>query len=207
MIPYIIMTPGDNTRKEHILNQLKEQEIDKHNMVPAIMHHSQPCVGIMRSFKQCIKWAQREGMKECCILEDDCLFLCKGAWKRFLELNTWITEHTEDNRPCDIFLTNIYDGTPVPLNYFTARVDGKLSGLTCSIIKSKFYDTLLQAEEPYNLDTWISEIAHANIYCAYPFLVLEKGGYSYNAQNVTNHNHLIETRYKLINCDELNNRI
>lgn len=195
---YIIHCVGDEIRYNNTLKQFDSQNVKyDYEIIPATMHSSQPCVGIMRSFKECIQKAKGAKLNYCMILEDDFNCLSETALHDFIAIWNFYSWNLKDN----IFLAGVYSGDVIPeFDNFKpfARVRNKISGLHAMIVPALLYDEILNAEEPYNLDYYLSEIAKLKINVCYPFLIMQNDGYSYNKKEKTNYNENIHLKYKLI---------
>lgn len=191
---FVIKTPKDSLRLNNVLDQFETQRIDDFTFMDAIMIPDAPRVGIMRSFKLCIQHAKDKHLPWVAIFEDDLKCLSPTAIRDFIELSTGPI-----SKEPFLFLGGFYEGEPVPISNQIARIEGKLSGLHAMIVPEELYDTLLAAEEPYHLDFWVSMIAKIPIYSAYPMLIVQQDGYSYNMNKVTSYTKNLHLKYKLIN--------
>jgi len=201
MLTYIIHNIENTARRERLMKELEVQtqhceEMLDAEIVKAIMVPKFPQRGISQSHKMCVQKAKDAGAKEVCILEDDVWFVCDKSFKRFL------TEYENMPADGDLFFAGCYDGVFQPITDTLAHATEKLSGLHCYIVKEKFYDKFLSADETYNLDFWLTvpNFGNAKSYCTYPFVALQHDGYSDNTKTVTKYNQHIGRRFKVWNC-------
>lgn len=189
----VIHAIGDKIREENIKKQFESQSIKlDYQIVPAIMNPYQPAVGIMRSFKKCISVAIENDWEEVCIFEDD--FKCLGT--KSIEIFFELFKSEIKNKISGLFLAGIYEGEIAQPFWSVSKVFGKMSGLHAIIIPKEYYEDILNAEEPYNLDHWISQIANLECYVAYPLLIVQNDGYSYNKGEKTFYTENLHHRYR-----------
>jgi GR25 family glycosyltransferase involved in LPS biosynthesis len=197
MIPvFVISTPGDEVRKANYEKQFEEQWIFDYKVVKAIMYPKQPCTGIARSHKAAVTIAKENNYSEVMIVEDDIEYLKPNSHKRFIDIYAGLPPNV------NILVGCLYDGTPVPVTDKVAKIEGKVSGLICYIIRQNYYDKFLEADEIYNIDYWISnpDMGNAVIWGAYPMICLQKDGlFSYNTLQKVEYNEYHGSRYKLWN--------
>lgn len=196
MIKILVISSPDPIRQENVKKQFENQYgewSDVVQCVSAVMYPSQPCVGILRSFKKCIEIAKESKWAEVMILEDDFYCLITDSLNRFIDTYTRYKPYKA------LLLAGLYEGKPYPIYEDFYRVDDKLSGLHAIIVPEGLYDVLLTAEEPYQLDYWISMIAKIPTYITYPFLILQNVGYSYNSKKEVDYNSALHLKYKLAN--------
>ena len=189
----LVISSPDPIRQANIKTQMKGQTFEFFwKSVPAIMYPSQSCVGILRSFKSCIKIAKDAFLPEVLILEDD--FHCLSPTSLETFINLWHRYALNDG----VLLGGIYEGEVMELFKGVGKVEGKLSGLQAMIVPENLYDIILQAPEPYQLDYHLSMEAKIPIYVAYPFLIIQNDGYSYNVKGQTNYNENLCKKYRCI---------
>jgi hypothetical protein len=193
MTPYIIHNPARTDRYDLLMEELSSQGITEYEIIPAEVSYKNTMSAINRSHKKAIGLAQERGLPNCLIAEDDLLFVCQGAYKRFLEV------FQDISADYDLFLSGFYDSLPIPVTDRYAKLEGKLSGLHLYIVNSKFYNTFLNAEEIYNLDYWLSSPEHGKAisYSAYPMLCIQRDGWSDNVKANTDYNTGLRLRYKI----------
>lgn len=191
---FIIHCVGDEIRHNNILKQFESQTTKyDYEIVPAIMNPSQFSVGLMRSFKKSIQKAKENYYPEILILEDDFNCLCNHSIKMLI--NTW-NDMIDQN---GILLGSCYEGEIKQLSDKYGVIEGKLAGLNSVIIPASLYDIILDAEEPYHLDFWISMISKIPVYVAHPFLIVQLDGiFSYNQKEITNYTQSLHLKYKMI---------
>lgn len=193
----VICTPKDPVRFENVHKQFKHQSFKytEHElfMMPALMYPDQPSVGIKRSFCQAIRYAKIKGWEEVVIFEDDVNMLHPESLRMFFDI--W-----NEHKPDGILLGGIYEGILIKTEgEKIAQIQRKFSGLHATIIPQSLYNKLLTAEEPYNLDHWISMKSGIHSYVCDPMLIMQNDGYSYNAKEVTQYGKYIHMKYNLIN--------
>lgn len=195
----IISTPGDQIREQRTmfnlasqLDSLKTEGITfELKILPAVMDRIMPRRGISKSHRQIVQQAKDTNLSEIMILEDDVRFLDKEGLSRFLNAATRIP------KDCDLYFAGLYDGDIGTEFTGYAQVSGRISGLHCYIVYSKFYDTFLSADENLNLDYWLSEYNKPVMYCAYPMQALQYDGYSYNVKQEMTYSYGLNKKYKL----------
>jgi len=190
----VISTPNDHTRFHNTWRRFGGQTLEvDYECLPAIMNYEQPAVGIMQSFKKAIQTAMDSLEPSVAIFEDDLSFTSPDSLKRFYGL--YNDYHVGE---LGLFLGGFYQGEPKELTNEIARVEGKVSGLHALIVDQKWYGTILEAEEPYNLDHWLSVVKKVPIFAAYPMLVMQQDGLmSYNAKKVMNYTKDLHLKYKI----------
>lgn len=194
MEKFVISTPGDNKRSQRLFHVLSTQGLELNKDVQifsAIMDNTMPRRGILRSHKSIVNYAKQKGLLEVMIMEDDLRFLSSKSIEIFLNINKLIP------KDCDMFMAGLYDGIIDKTYSKYAAVSGQIAGLHCYIVKEKFYDQYLDAPEDFNIDYTLSEVLKATIYTAYPMLVMQYDGYSYNTQKDQVYNYNIHKKYKL----------
>lgn len=191
---HIIHNPARTDRYSLLIEELKSQDIQEYEIIPAEVSYKNTMTAISKSHKKIVRMAQERGLKEVMIAEDDLEFVAPGAFKRFLEV--FKSEVPSDY---DLYLSGFYDSIPNPITDKLAKLEGKLSGLHLYIVSEKFYETFLNAEEIYNLDYWLSAPEHGNCiaYSAYPMVCIQRDGYSDNVKSITNYNEGLKMRYKI----------
>jgi len=200
----IITTPNNPERINNVKKQFAGQSFkydrDEFVHIDAIMLSSQPQVGIMRSFKKAILYAKLRNWKEVAIFEDDLNFLHPDSLQMFF--NTW--KKYGFGSYGDFLLGGIYEGDPKPMGPEITdiyQINGKFSGLHATIFPELMYDIVLSAEEPYNIDHWLSAIRKFPAFVCNPMLIMQNDGFSYNAKCETAYNKMIHKKYNLILYD------
>lgn len=195
----LIISSPDLIRQRNVHIQFANQTKQvSYELFPAIMM-STARYGIAKSHKACIKLAKDRGWPQVTIVEDDVDFL--SPYSLEIYFNT-ISKLPED---WDIFTGGLFSGeienNDTTLGY--SSVKGSMSGFHLIVVNEKFYDTFLSASETMNIDYEISEILKAKIYVAYPILVSEIPGFSYNSGKNQNYSELLCKKYRCINdCGE-----
>lgn len=195
----VIHNPHDRVRAASLEKEMQSQGLKKeeYNIIQAVMNPGTPAVGIMQSHKNCIEFAKKQNAARVCIIEDDVKFLAPNTLSMLFYNATVLKTVTE----YDILLAGMYEGTPEYIEACPSvvKVSDKFSGLICYVIQSHFYDRFLEAEQPYQLDFWLHNMAKAQVFCVYPMIAIQHDGYSYNRKEITRYNEWLHTKYKLFN--------
>ena len=193
---FVISTPNDAVRKQNYETQFKEQGITDYEIIQAEMILKAPVWGIVRSHKKAIQLAKYRNYPEVIVAEDDLKFTCHNSYRRFISIYKDVPEHV------NLFLSGWYDSDPKTVTDKIASLEGKISGLHFYIVRANFYDTLLAADEAYNLDYWLSspEFGRAITWGANPMVCIQNDNYSYNTRQITQYNTYLHARYKIWNC-------
>lgn len=196
---FVIQTPNDDERKESFTREFASQEFPELEIsltyAEAVMDWTMPQRGISTSHRSIVQYAHNNNLDEVLILEDDVCFLDKMALAKLINLSKLIP------KDCDLLFAGLYDGKIGEEFSNYARVEGKISGLHCYIVKKKFYEKFLSADPIYNLDSYLSTELKAVSYCMYPFVAIQHEGHSYNRKTTggTSHNYNLHKKYKLTN--------
>lgn len=172
-------------KKELFTDVFAEQNIDDYEIFQAqiIQYNSIP-ENISESFKTVIRQAKERGDKEIVIFEDDILFTSPNGWKYFL-----------DNKPDDYdlyiggsyFIDNRINYTP-PLVKVKEYV-----GNQCIMISQRYFDVWLNSDSGKHCDT--AQNGKGEFYLCFPFVALQRHGWSANAQALVNYNPIIPKEY------------
>ena len=159
-----------------LMEVLKEQNITDYEIWPCLIY---PDVveSINASHKMVVKKAKDDGLKECCIAEDDLFIPHKNGWEWFLK-----------NKPerFDIYVGGNY----LPFDKMgegAFKVDC-IVGLHLYIIHSRYYDTFLDTPNKRHIDT---EQKSKEMYCCYPMAAIQRAGFSANNKSVVNYNGIL----------------
>ena len=130
---------------------------------------------IAASHKKIVQWAKDNDLKEVCIAEQDMYFTCPDSWKYFLE-----------NKPKEY---SVYTSS----TYLMPLSANMLTGFHLYFVHHSFYDTFLSVKENNHIDTAISDLKSNHKIC-YPFVALQRPGFSFNAKHLemVNYNILIK---------------
>jgi hypothetical protein len=131
------------------------------------------------------------GENEVLILEDD--FVCLSPYAIQEIISVYFTNPVQNG----ILLGGFYEGNPVEINDEIAQIHGKLAGLHAIIVPKQHFQTILDAEEGYHLDYTLSMIAKIPIYSLYPMQIVQRDGFSYNANAVTHYTEELHRKYKI----------
>lgn len=128
--------------------------------------------GISKAHKQIVRFAKETKKDFVVIGEDDIEFTAPKAYEYFIK-----------NIPqdYDIYLSGYYFGRPDENN-----IIAKFSGLSLYIVHSKYYDSFLEADEHYHLDTALCMKGGKFVVCD-RFIATQKEGYSDNVKKVVNY--------------------
>lgn len=174
-------------KKELFENALSEQNIDDYEIFQAqiIQYNSIP-ENISESFKSVIRQAKERGDKEIVIFEDDILFTSPNGWKYFL-----------DNKPDDYdvyvggsyFIQNGVDYKP-PLVKIKSWIGNQMI-----MISQKYFDIWLKSDSTKHCDG-VHE-GKGDFYVCFPFVGLQRSGWSSNSQAIVNYNPIIPENFTL----------
>ncbi len=194
MLTFVISNIADQARTQSYQKEFQEQGILNYEVFPAIMYPKMARKGISMSHKACVQIAKDRGEPCVHIHEDDCWYLQKGAYKRFLGIY-----HTEVPKDADMVFGGNYDGIFTPITSRLALAEGKKAGMISYIVNSHFFNAFLSADENYNIDHFLTapDLGNAKCYTCYPMLVLQHDGLSYNTGVVTNYNQEMHRRFRL----------
>jgi GR25 family glycosyltransferase involved in LPS biosynthesis len=191
----IIHNVNNEIRKQHFLEQFAIQGITDYEIIPAQMIPKMPRTGISRSHKKAVRRAIELNLEEVIIMEDDVLFYNNDSFKKFIHGRTHVPADY------DMYLGGIYQGKLQPLELGISKINGKLAGMHAYFLNKKFYEAVLNSEEHYNLDHYLSVLIGGNFYTCDPLQIIQKDGYSDNTKSVTQYNTYLKTQYKLDNGD------
>lgn len=139
---------------------------------------------INATHKAIIRYAQENKLKEVCIIEDDCCFPAEDGWQRFLA-----------NKPKDY---SVYIGgtylvhEPEKWQPPLIKVDAWV-GNHCIIVSEAYYDRFLGVSDKEHIDTAQSGLG--DFYCVFPFVALQRPGFSSNAMQQVNYNSLLKPEW------------
>jgi hypothetical protein len=155
-----------------LMETLKRQGIVDYKIWPALIYGT-VIESINASHKMIVREAQERGLEMCCVWEDDCMIPASDGWSRFLEMLPPF--------PFDMYLAGTY-GLDHPI---TCKID-KINGLQAYIIHSRFYDTFLSSPPDQHID--VSLDLKGVYYVEYPFIALQRKGWSSNSKNISDKN-------------------
>lgn len=166
----VISLPERADRKKHIIQEFKEQGIEKYEFWEGVKHDL-PFVGIQRAHKQIVLDAKNKGLTEVCIAEDDLSFPDIGAWNYFIE---------SVPESYNLFLSSIYWGIIKEDNTVE-----DFSSLTLYLIHSSYYDTFLSTPENQHIDR--GQKGRGKFVVCNPFTSFQIEGYSDNVKRETDY--------------------
>lgn len=174
-------------KKELFTDVFKEQNIDDYEIFPAVIfQQTSPPEAISESFKTVIREAKERGDKEIVVFEDDILFTSPNGWKYFLD-------HKPDNYDVYIggsyFIQNDTEYKP-PLVKVKSWVGNQML-----MISQRYFDRWLNTDSKNHCDTAQSGLGE--FYVCFPFVALQRSGWSANAQAIVNYNPIIPEGYTL----------
>lgn len=129
---------------------------------------------INASHKMIVQKAKEDGIKECCIAEDDLKFESENGWEWFLK-----------NKPevYDIYAAGSYMSFTRPQEPGALRVEC-IVGFHLYFIHEKFYDSFLATKDTEHIDT----AQKGDLYVCYPFAAIQRPGFSANNKSQVNYN-------------------
>lgn len=175
----------DNRRQErydNYTNELERQGVTEYEVFPCILSKT-VVESINTSFRMIVQKAKDEGLKECCIWEDDNYFPSEKGWDYFLsnkpkEYDLYIGgSYLKDNRI-------EYVSPIVKVNSYV--------GNHCIIIHEKYYDTFLSTPTNEHIDT--AQDKKGDFYLCYPMAALQRSGFSSNNMAVCDYNAILEEK-------------
>lgn len=160
-----------------LIAELKRQKIKSYEIWPCIMR-SNIVSSINASHKMIVAQAKQQGLKECCIAEDDVMFPHEKGWEWFLE-----------NRPdgYDIYSGGNYMSFERPQKTGAFRVKC-IVGFHLYMVHESYYDKFLATPDEQHIDT---EQKSENMFCVYPFAAIQRPGFSANNKTICNYNSIL----------------
>ena len=166
---------------DRLIKLFNEQGIVNYKFWDAVVLTHSIVESISESHKSIIRWAKENNLKECYIAEQDLFFTMPNGWEYFI-----------DNKPesFDIYLggnyliDNPHEWKP-PLIKLRRYV-----GNHCIVVSEKYYDTFLSVDSKQHIDTAQDDLG--DFYCCYPFVALQRSGWSANAKAIVNYNTTIK---------------
>ena len=183
IVPNVLYDDRFPDRFHHIAEEMKVQGIENYNLCSPI-YASSVVESINLSQKKIVQDAKDRGDKYTCIIEDDIEFACKGAWDYFLKnmpksFSVYIGgSYLIDNR-------NEYKEPLVKVNEWV--------GNHCIIIHESYYDKFLALPSNQHIDT--ANRGLGDFYVCFPFVALQRAGFSSNNMAVCDYNQSIPKEY------------
>lgn len=164
----------DNIHAEDYDRLIKEFEIQKveYRFWDAIMVEYKAVEGINASHKMIVRWAKENGLDEVIIAEQDLMFTSPNSWKYFME---------QKPREFDIYLSCTYGSLEHKM----------VCGFHLYIIHSGFYERFLNVPDKIHIDTAMDGLK-GNYHFCYPFIALQRVGYSANNMAVVDYNKIFK---------------
>jgi hypothetical protein len=167
------------------IEELRLQGINEFEVHPAIVLSHSVVESISESFKSVIKSAKENGDKNICIMEDDIMFSSPKSWGYFL-----------NNKPekFDIYIGGTYVmDNRIEYKAPVIKVNNYV-GNHCIIVNESYYDMWLQTDSKKHCDT-VHECGE--FYLCFPFIALQRVGWSANNGTLVDYNHKIPKEYIL----------
>lgn len=174
-------TDYSNDRLNSFTKEMNEQDISQYKVWDGI-HDANRVRGINRAHKQIVQYAKENQLPEVCIMEDDCVFLGKGAFEYYLQ-----------NKPTsyDLWLGGISNRLKIQEDHIT-----DFRGMTLYTAHEKFYDVFLSVPETVNIDAGLKGLGK---YFLCPKIVCsQRAGYSYHKKRHKDYSHLLK-QYETFN--------
>lgn len=179
----IIYDARRSEKYEPLMEELKTQGILDFTIWPAIMQND-IVESISESFKMVVRDAKEKGLKECLIMEDDCFFSSPNGWGYFLK-----------NKPekYSLYLGGNYlidnrTEYKAPLTRINEYIGNQLL-----LINETYYDTFLNVDSKLHIDQ--AQNGLGEFYVCFPFVALQRPGWSANNQAPCNYNALLKDEY------------
>ena len=174
----VIHNFDSHERFESLMNEFKNQNIRDFKFIDAVHDVHSAKRGINQAHKNCIRYAKSHLLDEVCIMEDDVAFTKNDSFQYFL-----------GKKPLDfdIYLSGIYLGDIDEDN----RVKD-FCGLHCYIVKSKFFDKFLSANDDEHIDRALANLGDYHV--CNPFAAIQYNGFSYNTKMDMNYDDLLKNR-------------
>jgi hypothetical protein len=148
-------------RLSPLVDELKGQGILDYKIWHPVEDTSSVVRSINLSHKAIVEDAKNRGIKEVCIIEDDCTFTCKDSWRYFLS-----------NKPKDYDLY-LWGSFLIPIT------NGMVCGFHLYCVSEKFYDKFLSLPPDIHIDTGM-DVLKGDYHFCYPFPALQRKGFSFN---------------------------
>ena len=171
MILNVIYDSRRGEKYDLLISELESNKVD-YKIWEAEVQKESVVSSINASHKNIVRWAKENNLKEVAIAEDDIWFTCDESWEYFL-----------DNKPSeyDLYLASTYV-PPISNNV--------ICGFHLYLVHSDFYDTFLSVPDNEHIDTVFNNM-NGNYKFCYPFVALQRSGWSSNNKCVVNYNSLI----------------
>jgi hypothetical protein len=174
-------TEWSDERYLSFTKELFEQNIANYKIWDGI-HDANRVRAINRAHKQIIQYAKESGLREICVMEDDCIFLHDGAFNYYLE-----------NKPqnFDIYMGGISNKLRVEDDYIT-----DFRGMTLYTVHESFYDKFLSVPETVNIDAGLKGLG--KYYLCKKVVCSQRAGFSYHKKRHKDYSHLLN-QYETFN--------
>ena len=162
-------------RFHSFIKEMHEQGVTEYKVWDGI-HDANRVRGISRAHKQIVQYAKEARLPEICIMEDDCIFICKGAFEYYVQ-----------NKPPEfsIYMGGCSNVLKREEDYIT-----DFRGLTLYIINQHFYDAFLSVSETVNIDAGLKGLG--KYYLCDKVVCSQRAGYSYHKKRHTDYSHLLK---------------
>lgn len=174
-IIYLRNTEYSQDRYDSFTKEMNEQGIIDYKVWDGI-HDANRVRGISRAHKQVVQYAKENQLPEVCIMEDDCIFLGKGAFEYFVQ-----------NKPNDY---SLYMGG---ISNLLGRKDDYITnfrGMTLYFIREQFYDAFLSVPETVNIDAGLKGLG--KYYLCNKIVCSQRAGYSYHKKRHKDYSYLLK---------------
>lgn len=183
IVPNVLFDDRFPDRFHHIAEEMKGQGIENYNLCSPI-YASSVVESINLSQKKIVRDAMERGDKEICLIEDDIMFTAPDSWEVFLknkpkDYDVYISgSYLTDNR-------NEYKPPLVKVNEWV--------GNHCIIINHTYFQTFLNLPFNQHIDT--ANRGLGDFYVCFPFVALQRAGFSSNNGAVCDYNQSIPKEY------------
>lgn len=155
-----------------LIDEFYTQGIKEYKFWDAIIINYKPVESINASHKMIVKDAKEKRLPEVIIAEQDLQFTSPNSWKYFMK-----------NKPksFDLYLACTFGSLEHKM----------VCGFHLYIISEKFYDKFLSVSNKEHIDTVMDSLKGDYKFC-YPFVALQRAGYSANSGCVVNYNAILK---------------
>jgi hypothetical protein len=187
MTAHIIIDPTRAQPNRTLVAEISRQHIDA-TIWPCIHDANSAVRSINLSHKQIVEHAQREGMEEICIMEEDVWFPAPDGWEYFLR--------NKPTEPFDLYLGGVYGLNPLAMRRISKEPGyaeiHNFVGLHCYIIHCRYYQKFLELPEKDHID---HQPGLGTYFVAYPFAALQYPGWSANNRQEVDYNTTISNEH------------
>lgn len=163
-----------NEDYDRLVKEFEVQGVEQYIFWEAIVTEYKPIHSINASHKMIVRAAQKANLEYTIIAEQDCTFTAPSSWKHFLN---------KMPNKFDIYLWGTY---LLPLT------ENKICGFHLYIISKQFFQRFLDVDDNDHIDTAVCKLGGDYKFC-YPFIALQRPGYSANSMAMVNYNAIFNT--------------